>query len=44
MLNFLQKQEQESTDVIVGIASVQHIASYKERLLLMKYAHRALRY
>ncbi len=44
MLTFLEQQPQESADIIVGIASFQHLPTQQERLLLMKYAYRALRY
>lgn len=44
MLHFLEEQDQESFDVVVWFASVQHLTSYQERLLLMKYVYRVLKY
>jgi SAM-dependent methyltransferase len=44
MSEFIVRQKQESFDVIIGVASFQHIPSYRERLFLMKHFYRALRY
>ena len=44
MLSFLKSQEQESLDCIIAIASVQHLASKKSRILFSKYSYRALMY
>lgn len=44
MLSFLEKQEQQSFDFVVAIASFQHIFLYKERLLIMKNIYRILQY
>jgi len=44
MLEFLEKQEQQSFDLIIAVASFQHIFSYKERLLIMKNIYRILNY
>ena len=44
MLTFLEQQEQESFDVVIGIASIQHLPDDHERLLLMKYVYRVLTY
>ncbi len=44
MLDFLEKQEQQSFDFVIAIASFQHIPLYKERLLIMKNIYRILQY
>ncbi|GHV23343.1 hypothetical protein FACS189428_6720 [Clostridia bacterium] len=44
MSEFIVRQKQETFDVIIGVASFQHIPSYRERLFLMKHFYRALRY
>jgi SAM-dependent methyltransferase len=44
MGEFIVRQKQESFDVIIGVASFQHIPSSRERLFLMKHFYRALRY
>lgn len=44
MLSFLKDQKQESLDCIIAIASVQHLASKKTRILFSKYSYRALVY
>ena len=44
MISFLKWVDQESYDIIIGIASVQHLPTKKERLLCTKYSYRALQY
>jgi len=44
MLEFLEKQDQQSFDFIVAVASFQHINLYRERLLIMKNIYRILDY
>ena len=44
MLDFLEKQDQQSFDFVVAVASFQHINLYKERLLIMKNIYRILNY
>lgn len=44
MTNYISKAKQESFDLIVCIASFQHIPSYKERLFLVKNFYRILNY
>ena len=44
MLSFLKGLDQESYDIIIGIASVQHLPTQKARLLCTKYSYRALQY
>lgn len=44
MLSFLKWLDQESYDIIIGIASVQHLPTKKARLLCTKYSYRALHY
>ncbi len=43
MLHYVQNLEQESVDIIIGVASVQHLMSPKQRKLFFSYAYRALR-
>jgi len=42
--NYTKKLRQESIDIIVWIASFQHIPSYKERLYLFKNFYKTLKY
>ncbi len=44
MIGYLSKCKQESIDIIVGIASIQHLTNKKQRFLIMKLIYRALRY
>lgn len=44
MISFLKSLEQESYDIIIGIASIQHLPTKKTRLLCTKYSYRALHY
>jgi len=44
MLSFLEKQEQESYDFVIAVASFQHIPTSWERLLILKNIYRILRY
>jgi len=44
MISFLKEQEQESCDIIVWIASIQHLANKQHRVLCTKYSYRALNY
>jgi len=44
MTNYLAECKQESVDIIVGIASFQHLTSKKERFLAAKYMYRCLNY
>lgn len=44
MINYISKPKQESFDVIVCIASFQHIPNQKERLFLLKNFYRILNY
>ena len=44
MLSFLKTLEQESCDIIVWIASIQHLTNTKNRILCTKYSYRALHY
>lgn len=44
MLSYLKNQTQESHDMIVGIASVQHLTDKKSRLLFSKLSYRNLKY
>jgi len=44
MVNFVRNEEQEKYDFIVITAAFQHIPSYKERILLMKYFYSILKY
>lgn len=42
--NYIKTPKQESFDFIIGIASFQHIPTFKERILLMKNFYRLLNY
>jgi len=44
MLAFLEKQDQQSFDFVIAVASFQHIYLYRERLLIMKNIYRILDY
>lgn len=44
MIDFLESEKQENYDLVVGFASIQHLTSWKERLLLMKMVYRVLKY
>lgn len=44
MLEFLEKQDQQSFDLVLAVASFQHISTYRERLLIMKNIYRVLDY
>lgn len=44
MVNYLSTCKQEDIDIIVGIASFQHLINKKERFLAAKYIYRALKY
>lgn len=44
MLSFLEKQEQQSYDFVIAIASFQHISKRWERLLILKNIYRILNY
>jgi len=43
MMNYVQNLEQESVDIIIGVASVQHLMSPKQRKLFFSHAYKALR-
>lgn len=42
--NYTKKLKQESLDIIIWVASFQHIPNYKERLYLLKNFYKALKY
>lgn len=44
MISYLRECKQESVDIIVGIASFQHLINKKERFLAAKYMYRNLVY
>ncbi len=44
MLSFLEKQDQQNFDMVVAVASFQHIPTKYERLLIMKNIYRVLNY
>jgi len=44
MLTFLEKQDQQSCDMVVAVASFQHISTRYERLLILKNIYRVLDY
>ena len=44
MLEFLEKQDYQTYDVVVAIASFQHIPTKWERLLILKHIYRVLTY
>lgn len=44
MLEFLEKQGQQTFDFVIAVASFQHIPLYRERLLIMKNIYRILNY
>jgi len=44
MLSFLEKQEQQNFDMVIAVASFQHISTKWERLLIMKNIYRILNY
>ncbi len=44
MLSFLEKQDQQSFDMVIAVASFQHIPTKYERLLIMKNIYRILNY
>jgi ubiquinone/menaquinone biosynthesis C-methylase UbiE len=44
ILQYVKKNEQESFDFVIGIASFQHIPTSKERFFLIKNIYRILKY
>jgi len=44
MLSFLEKQDQQSFDMVVAVASFQHINKKYERILILKNIYRILEY
>lgn len=44
MLEYLPTLPQESYDLVIGIASIQHLPSVKERFLAFKFIYRILKY
>jgi len=44
MLSFLEKQDQQTFDMVIAVASFQHIPTKWERLLIMKNVYRILNY
>jgi ubiquinone/menaquinone biosynthesis C-methylase UbiE len=44
MLSFLEKQDQQSYDFVIAVASFQHISKKYERLLILKNIYRVLEY
>lgn len=44
MVSYLSKCQQENVDIIIGIASFQHLTNRKERFLASKYMYRCLKY
>jgi ubiquinone/menaquinone biosynthesis C-methylase UbiE len=44
MLEFLEKQDQQSYDFVFAVASFQHIPTRWERLLILKNIYRILEY
>jgi SAM-dependent methyltransferase len=44
MSEFVVRQKQEKFDLIIGTSSFQHIPTYRERLFLMKFFYKLLKY
>jgi tRNA (cmo5U34)-methyltransferase len=44
MSEFIVRQKQEKFDLIIGTSSFQHIPTYRERLFLMKFFYKLLKY
>jgi cyclopropane fatty-acyl-phospholipid synthase-like methyltransferase len=44
MLSFLEQQEQQNFNIVVAVASFQHVPTKWERLLILKNIYRVLDY
>jgi len=44
MVHYIQKEKQESIDIILSVAAFHHLPTVKERLLVLKNAYRLLKY
>lgn len=44
MVSFIQKGKQESVDIIVSVAAFHHLATRKDRLIVLKNIYRLLKY
>jgi ubiquinone/menaquinone biosynthesis C-methylase UbiE len=44
MIQFVQQGKQESVDIIISIAAFHHIATRKDRVIVLKNIYRLLKY
>ena len=44
MISFVEKGKQESIDIIISVAAFHHLATRKDRLIVLKNIYRLLKY